>query len=184
VPGRIGTRHPLIVPFQAFPTSDGFVVVAGVRDRDWALFCALVGVDELIADPRYQTNVDRRTHHAELEPVLNEAFKKKTTAEWLSVLSDSILIAPLQTIDQMVKDPQVLARNMFVDLPSWKGRDFRVVNSPIKLSRTPVTLTKGADSPGGHTRQILESALGMTDAEIETLLEAKVLGEGDPSYTP
>ena len=122
VPGRIGTRHPLIVPFQAFPTKDGYLVLAGVRD--WALFCALVGVDELIADPRYQTNVTRREHHAELEPVLNDAFKKKTTAEWESILSESFLVAPLQTIDQMVKDPQVLARNMLVDLPSWKGRDF------------------------------------------------------------
>jgi CoA:oxalate CoA-transferase len=99
VPQRIGTRHPLSVPFQAFPTADGYVVVAGVRK--WPLFCALVDCDELVGDDRYSTNAGRLAYHGELEPVLNQAFQRKTTRQWLESLSPHFLIAPLNTIDQM-----------------------------------------------------------------------------------
>jgi crotonobetainyl-CoA:carnitine CoA-transferase CaiB-like acyl-CoA transferase len=107
--------------------------------------------------------------------MLNETFAKKTTAEWLDLLSPHFLIAPLNTIDQMAADPQVNAREMFVDLPTWKGGRLRVVNSPVKLSRTPVEVTRGADSPGGHTRAILGDALGMDEARIDELFAAGVV---------
>jgi CoA:oxalate CoA-transferase len=175
VPGRIGTRHPLNTPFQALPTKDGYVVLAGVRD--WALFCALIEHDELIDDPRYLNSRDRTKHHAELEPVLFEAFRQKTNDEWMEILGAKFLIAPLNTIADMGRDPQVNHREMLIDLPSWKGRSFRVVNSPVKLSRTPVKLTEGTDRPGGHTRAILKDVLGLPDAEIESLYTEGVAGE-------
>jgi crotonobetainyl-CoA:carnitine CoA-transferase CaiB-like acyl-CoA transferase len=77
----------------------------------------------------------------------------------------------------MGKDPQVNHREMLVDLPSWKGRSFRVVNSPVKLSRTPVKLTRGADRPGGHTREILRDVLDKDEAEIERLFAEGIVGE-------
>ncbi len=175
LPSRIGTRHPLNTPFQALPTRDGYVVLAGVRD--WALFCALIGHDELIADPRFATSRDRTTHHAELEPILIDAFKQRTNDGWMGVLGDKFLIAPLNTIADMGRDPQVNHREMLVDLPSWKGRSFRVVNSPVKLSRTPVKLTRGTDRPGGHTRSILKDVLNLPDDEIERLFADGVAGE-------
>src|SRR5690606_8461902 len=149
------SRHPLNMPFQAFPTSDGHIVLAGVKD--WHLFCGLIERDDLVADERFGNIAQRLKHHAILEPMLNETFSKKTTAEWLGLLSPHFLIGPLNTIDQMAVDPQVNAREMFVDLPTWKGGNMRVVNSPVKLSRTPVAVTRGADSPGGHTRAILKN---------------------------
>jgi CoA:oxalate CoA-transferase len=176
VPVRIGTRHPLTVPFQAFPTADGYLVIAGVRD--WPLFCGLIDCDELVADPRFSTNPARLAHHGELEPVLNEAFRRRKTAEWIELLSPHFLVAPLNTIDQMAVDPQINARDMFVDLPSWKGSSLRVVNSPVKLSRTPVELTRGADSPGGHTRAVLKEQLGMDDSEIDALIERGAISDG------
>jgi len=175
VPQRIGTRHPLNTPFQAFPTKDGYIVLAGVRD--WALFCALIERDELIGDPRFQNPRDRTKHHAELEPILFETFRQKTKNEWIQILGEHFLIAPLQTIADVAVDPQVNHREMLIDLPSWKGRSFRVANSPVKLSRTPVKLTEGADRPGGHTRLILSGVLGMTEEEIERLYAAGVVGE-------
>jgi crotonobetainyl-CoA:carnitine CoA-transferase CaiB-like acyl-CoA transferase len=176
VPQRIGSRHPLNTPFQAFPVKDGYIVLAGVRD--WALFCALIEHDELIEDPRFATTRDRTRHHADLEPILNDVFARKTKDEWIVLLGEKFLIAPLNTIEDMGKDPQVNHREMLIDLPSWKGRNFRVVNSPVKLSRTPVKLTKGADRPGGHTREILRDVLGKDDGEIERLLSEGVVGEG------
>ena len=176
VPGRIGTRHPLNTPFQAFPASDGYFVLAGVRD--WPLFCALIGHDELIEDPRFGTTRDRTRNHAELEPILNQTFSQKSRDEWLELLGEKFLIAPLNTIEDMGKDPQVNHREMLIDLPSWNGRTFRVVNSPVKLSRTPVKLTRGADRPGGHTRDILRDVLGKDEAEIERLFAEGIVGEG------
>ncbi len=176
VPSRIGTRHPLNTPFQAFPASDGYVVLAGVKE--WALFCALIGRDELINDPRFGTIRERTKHHAELEPVLNETFAQKTKDQWIEILGEKFLIAPLNTIEDMARDPQVNHREMLIDLPSWTGRTFRVVNSPVKLSRTPVKLTRGADRPGGHTRDILRDVLDKDEAEIERLFAEGVVGEG------
>ena len=173
VPARIGSRHPLNMPFQAFPTADGHIVLAGVRD--WPLFCGLLERDDLMADERFGTSALRLQHHAILEPMLNQTFVQKPTAEWLDLLSLHFLIAPLNTIDQMAADPQVNAREMFLDLPTWKGGQMRVVNSPVKLSRTPVQVTRGADSPGGHTRAILKEALGLEDVRLDALFEAGVV---------
>ncbi len=176
-PGPIGSRHPLTTPFQAFPTSDGHLVIAGVKD--WPLFCGLIDRDDLVADPRFENNGLRTKNHAELEPELNAVFRTKSTAEWVAILSPACLVAPLNTIATMTKDPQVLAREMIVELPSWKGRTFRAVNSPIKLSRTPVHLTTGADRPGGHTRQILRDVLGIDDEQISALNAKGIVSEGE-----
>ncbi len=175
VPSRIGTRHPLNTPFQALPTSDGYIVLAGVRD--WALFCALIGRDELIEDPRYGTIRERTKHHAELEPLLNDTFVQKTKDEWIEILGEKFLIAPLNTIEDMGKDPQINHREMIIELPTWNGGTLKVVNSPVKLSRTPIKLTRGADRPGGHTREILRGVLGKDEAEIERLFAEGVIGE-------
>jgi CoA:oxalate CoA-transferase len=173
---RMGTSHQLSVPFQAFTTKDGHIVISQVRD--WALLCGLLECDELVDDSRFVTNRDRLAHHRELEPLLNAAFAKKTTQEWLDLMSDHFLVAPMNTIDQMAHDPQLNERGMFVELDSWRGRRFTVVNSPVKMSRTPAKVTRGADRPGGHTRSILKQALGMDDAKVDALMAAGVVGEG------
>jgi CoA:oxalate CoA-transferase len=174
LPKRMGTSHQLAVPFQAFTTKDGYIVIS--RVRNWELLCGLLGCDELVGDERYATNRSRLEHHAELEPILNAAFARKTTDEWLALLDDKFLVAPLNTIDRMVKDDQLNARQAFVEVPSWKGRPFTVVNSPIKLSRTPASVTRGADRPGGHTHELLREVLGLDADEIETMIEEGVVG--------
>jgi CoA:oxalate CoA-transferase len=173
-PGRIGTRHPLVTPFQAFPTADGYIVIAGVKD--WQLFCTLIGADELASDERFASNQLRTANHAALEPLLNEALQRATTDEWLERLKDCSLVAPLNTISGMAADPQVNHRQMFVDLPSATGKAVRVANSPLKYSRTPVHLRVGADAPGGHTRAILQKVLGLTDAELTELDGQRAIG--------
>ena len=176
VPQRIGTRHPLTTPFQAFPTKDGWVVVAGVKD--WELFCAAIERDELILDERFKTNPLRTQHHAELEPILNETFAMRTTAEWLDMLAEVCLIGPVNTIDQAVADPQVQARNMIVPLPTWRGGTLRVSGSPVKLSRTPPGPFAGADRPGGHTAQVLKRFAGITDAQLHDLAARGLIALG------
>lgn len=175
VPQPIGTRHPLTAPFQAFPTADGWFVLAAVRD--WAFFCALIERDDLVADERFLTGAARLQNHSQMEPILNEVFSARPTAYWLELLGPHFLVAPLNTIESMVADPHVNAREMIVELPAWNGRSFKVVNSPVKLSRTPVQLTRGADAPGGHTRHLLQHELGLDDARIDALIEAGAVGD-------
>jgi CoA:oxalate CoA-transferase len=167
VPGPIGTRHPLVTPFQAFPTSDGHLVVAGVKD--WTLFCAVLGLDALATDERFATNALRTANHAALEPLLETAFRAKPTDAWLAELEPICLAAPLNTIEGMARDPQVQHRQMLAALPAPGGGTVTVSGSPVKLSRTPVTLSEGADSPGGHTGALLTGVLGLTPAEVESL---------------
>ncbi len=176
VPGRIGTRHPLTTPFQAFDTADGAVVVAGVKD--WELFCAAIGKDELILDERFRSNPLRTQNHALLEPVLAGVFRQRTTAEWLATLEQVCLIGPVNSIADIVNDPQIRARNMVVELPTWRGGTMLVSGSPIKLSRTPGGPAEGADRPGGHTAAILQQYAGVSDEQLAELAARGLIALG------
>lgn len=173
VPGPIGTRHPLVTPFQALPTADGWMVIAGVKD--WQLFCAKIMRDDLLHDERFQSNVDRTEHHADLEPILFEAFKQRTTAEWEAELEGVCIAAPMNSLPQVINDPQIKARGMVADLPVAKSqKTIKVSGSPVHLSRTPINLTRGASAIGEHTREALE-LVGRSSAEIESLVERGVV---------
>jgi CoA:oxalate CoA-transferase len=179
MPTRIGTRHPLITPFQAFATADGYVVVAGVKD--WTLFCALLDRDDLATDPRFETNELRTAKHAELEPLLAQAFLQRTTADWIETLSDACLVGPLNNVADVAESPQAAARGMFTEVPGGDSGPVRIVTSPLKYSRTQIALERGADKPAAHTEDILRGILNLDGAEIERLAAAGVigLGEGD-----
>lgn len=173
IPGPIGTRHPLVTPFQALPTADGHCVVAGVKD--WQLFCAKIDRLDLLDDPRFQTNAARTAHHAEIEPILFEAFAKRTTAEWEAELEGVCICAPLNTLPDVIADPHIAERGMIAELPiADTDETLKVSASPVHLSRTPVQLQRGASAPAQHTAEILRS-IGRSDAEIAALAEAEVI---------
>lgn len=174
---RAGLRHPLNTPHQALPASDGWIVVAGVKDANWALFCGMIGIDELAVNPRFAENHQRTEHYQELEPLMFAATRSKTKAEWIELLSDHFLIGPLNTIAEMAHDPQVEHRNMIVELPTWTGGTLKVSNTPVKLSRTPGGAKRGAARPGEHSAQILRS-VGFSSDEVAALVERGVLGTG------
>ena len=175
-PGPIGTRHPLVTPFQAFPTADGHLVLAGVKD--WQLFCAKIDRLDLLDDPRFETNALRTEHHAELEPMLEAAFLKRTTAEWERELEGVCIVAPLNDIPSMLADPQIAAREMVAELPAGPTRTLKVSSTPVKMSRTQPTVTKGASAPAQHTRELLRS-IGRTDKEIDALAETGIISLPD-----
>ena len=169
VPGPVGYRHPIGTPHQAVPASDGWVVIAGVKDHTWPLFCARIGLDELGFDERFVKAADRTRNYEELEPYLFEAFRKRTVAEWLEELAEVCWVGPLNNIEQMVADPQVQARDMIRELPTWTGETLRVANTPMKLSRTPAGAERGAAKPGEHTIDFLKMA-GLDDEAIQRLI--------------
>lgn len=177
-PQPLGSRHPVVTPVQAFHARDGWIVVAiigGVNDQ-WPLFCATIGRLDLLDDDRFRTS-DLRTHnYAVLEPIFDEALEQKTTEEWLRAFSEvGIACGPVNTVDKAAKDPQILSRGMFVDLPYPKSGAVRVVNSPIKLSRTPAAVERISPELGEHTEKVLEEWLGLRSEDVRALRKQGVV---------
>jgi CoA:oxalate CoA-transferase len=177
VPQRIGTRHPLVTPFQAFQTKDGYIVLsAGGGIEQWALFTELIGRPELLSDERFQDSGSRTKHHKVLEPILAEAMKEKTTKEWIAEFEPvGIPCGPLNSISEVAVDPQILHREMFVVVADYKQRKLKMCNTPIKLSTTPAKLEKGAPGLGEHTHEVLSVMLGLDEAKIEALEASGVI---------
>jgi len=178
VPKPIGTRHPLATPFQAFPTKDGWIVVAlswGVENQ-WELFCATIGRADLIGDPRFETPGLRTGHHGALEPMLNEALRQKTTSEWLREF-DAIGLpsGPLNDIPHAAEQPQVKARQMLVDVERPDGFKLRIANTPVKLDRTPGGIQGPPPALGEHTDEVLAGLLSLSAEEIVSLRESEVV---------
>jgi CoA:oxalate CoA-transferase len=169
VPRRLGTRHPVTTPFQAFRTRDGYIVVA-VMDDQWPLFCKAIGRVDLLEDERFKSGYSRTQHYHLLEPIFNEAMLKKTSQEWLEELSAlGIPCGPVNSIDRVVEDPQVVHRGMIKEVPHKRLGRVKVVNSPIKLSRTPPEVERPAPDLGEHTEEVLKELLGMGDEELSAL---------------
>jgi CoA:oxalate CoA-transferase len=186
-PKAIGTRHPLTTPFQAFPTKDGWIVIAiapGVENQ-WELFCVKIGRADLIDHPRFTTPGLRTKNHAELEPMLNEALKQRATEDWLREF-DAIGLpcGPLNDIPHAAEQPQVKARKMLVDVQHPSGFSLRVPDTPIKLSRTPGGIAGPPPAIGEHTDEVLGSVLGLSADEIVVLREAKAVFGPLPSPVP
>ena len=183
-PGPLGTRHPSATPFQAFPTADGWMVVAlswGI-DSQWELFCAELGLPALVGDDRFDTSFKRTENHAELEPVLFEATLKQPTDHWVEALSQyGIPIGPLNTIGQAVSQEQILAREMITTVEHPIAGDVTMAASPLKLSRTPARVRGYGPQFGQDTAQVLEEWLGFDATQTRALVESGiVMTEGGP----
>jgi len=175
-PARYGNAHPNIVPYEPFPTADGWIAVGVGNDGQWRRLCALAGWDDLAADERFASNPGRVAHRGELVPTLQERFRTRTSAEWHAALLEAgIPCGPINTIDQVFADPQVLAREMLVELPHPTAGSVKLAGSPFKLSRTPVRLESAPPLLGQHTEEVLRQYLGYTAADITRLRETEVI---------
>lgn len=178
VPHAIGTRHPVFTPFQVFPTKDSYMAVAtmgGVKDQ-WPLFCATIGRLDIIDDERFQTGWLRTQNYEVLEPILNEAMKARTTEEWVKEFEAiGIPCGPVNSIDRVAADPQVADRKMIVEVHHAKAGDFRLVNTPIRLSRTPCNVRRACPDLGEHTEEVLVTLLAMSAQEVDRLRKAGVV---------
>ena len=178
VPRPLGTRHPVIAPFQAFRTADGYVTIALADGRQdmWPLFCSAIDRIDLIDDPRYEDGWVRSRQWDVLEPIIAEALLVKTTAEWLVELEAmGIPCGPINTIDRVAHDPQVLHRGMIADVPHPRLGSVRMTNTPLRMSRTPGGAERPAPDLGEHTEQVLRELAGMSDEELAALRKADAI---------
>jgi crotonobetainyl-CoA:carnitine CoA-transferase CaiB-like acyl-CoA transferase len=175
VPERIGSAHPLIVPYQDFEASDGFINIAAGNDNLWKKFCAVTDLSDIADDPKFATNPKRVENRDEVVAIVSKKIKTKTMQEWLDILNDAgVPCGPIYTVDQIFKDPQVLAREMLVEVDHPKCGKIQVTGSPIKLSETPAEITTHPPMLGEHNSSILQE-FGFSEKDITKLKEDKVI---------
>ena len=156
VPGRLGSAHPSIVPYQPFACADGYVMLAVGNDTQFASFCAAAGVAELAGDERFSTNAARVRHRAELVPLLQQHMLAKTIDEWCELGNQrGFPCGPINTVDRVFEDPQVQARGMRQQVQSPHYGAIDLVANPMKMSGTPMVEAIAPPALGVHTEEVL-----------------------------
>lgn len=175
VPQPAGNRHSSIVPFEPFDTKDGEIMVAAGNDVLWVKLCKALDIEKLAYDERFLTNPLRNKNYNELRPIVAKHFMEKTTKEWQDILDDiGVPNGPINTIDKVLKNPQILAREMIVEVEHPRAGKMKMPGIPIKLSETPGTIRTAAPILGQHTQEILKEMLNMNNEEIEKIKKLNI----------
>jgi len=171
-PGRLGNAHPNIVPYQAFPTADGHIILAVGNDGQFRSFCQLAEAEWLADEPDFASNQQRVVNRDKLVPQVIELMAKHSSDWWLTELSArGVPCGPINTLDQVFADPQVLHREMQLDLGS-ADKPVPSVASPIKFSETPVQYRNGSPELGNATDSVLSELLALSAQEIAALKDS------------
>ena len=176
IPGRWGNAHPSIVPYQTFKTADGYLVIGVASEGIWRRFCQAIGKAEWAEDSRFEKNSDRVENRSLLIGLISEIFLGRRTDEWLKILNSAeVPCAPVQTVDQVFKAPQVLHREMLVEVEHPTAGTVPMAGIPVKFSATPASVRLPPPLLGQHTEEVLKSWLGMVDKEISELKRKTVI---------
>jgi formyl-CoA transferase len=176
VPQRYGNAHPNIVPYQVFRTKDGYIALAIGNDLQWKKFCELAEIEELAEDPKFRTNPKRVENRKELIGILDKVILKKRGEEWIKLCRDNgIPCGPINTIDKVFSNPQVLNRDMVVEMNHPSAGKIKLAGIPIKLSHAPSLVRTPPPLLGEHTNQVLSDLLGYNKEKILRLRKEKVI---------
>ena len=173
---RVGNRHFLASGYGEYETKTGSIALALVSPSIWERFCHVIGQPELIEDPRFAEYMDRVQHADELDVIIQAWLQEKTKEEAVQILTENgVPAAPVNTVAEMVNDPQVKARNMHVEITHPDYGPIVITNSALKLSKTPGTVETPAPRIGQHTAEVLSALLGYSTAQIEQLRSEGVI---------
>jgi CoA:oxalate CoA-transferase len=176
-PQPLGNRHPTIAPFQAFKASDSYFVVAAGNDSLWKKLCEVIDRKDLLINDHFITNDLRTQNLASLVKELDSTFETKTSAEWVEIIDNAgVPCGPINTIEKLFSEPQIVSRNMIVEVEDKKAGTIKIAGNPIKMSSLVESETRNpAPEIGEHNFEVLSNMLGLTEDEVKELKDAGVL---------
>ena len=170
VPRRMGTAHPNLVPYQAFSTLDGDLILAVGNDRQFSSCCDALGISQLAADPRFATGAERIRNRGDLVPLIQDALLKRPTVEWLERLKDAgVPAGPVNDIGEVLTNEHAKERELVRMLTNGQGARVPSVSNPVDFGETPVKYRSAPPLLGEHTDEVLRDWLGYSDEQIEAL---------------
>ena len=177
VPGRIGTAHPQVAPYQSFEASDGHFMIAVGNDDQFRRFCDVLGLSDLPDDERFRDNAARIQNREELAGMIAEVFRTNTRAHWIEAIAGvGVTVTPVNTIKDVLEDPQAKARNSLWEVEHPTIGKLPLLASALQhMSRTPAAPQGPPPLLGEHTGQVLSEDLGISEEEIAELKEAGVI---------
>lgn len=177
IPGRQGREHDAIVTYGTFVAKDGVeLVIAAVTDQMWEALCKILGCAELIKDPRFLSSNDRRSNRDALVPILEQSFLARTADEWIDLFDRSgVPAGVVNTLDRVMKDPQIAHRAMVMNITAEDGRTARVIGDPIFFQEAPRPMPHFPPAAGEDSAAVLRDVLGLRADEIEALVQAGVV---------
>ena len=176
IPQRWGNASPIIVPYQTFPTSDGWVIVAVGNDSQFKQFVSAGGQMQLADDPLYSKNPQRVLNREQLVPLLEAMTRQKTKAQWLSLLEEAgVPCGPINNIKEVFENEQVIARELQFDMPHPTTGKMKLVANPIRMSKTPVEANLAPPTLGQHTEEILHNRLKLDSEQIHKLRDQGII---------
>ena len=175
-PIRYGNAHPNIVPYQTFKAKNGYFALGIGNDNQWRQFCEKTGKKEWVEDIRFRTNANRVENRSDLIPLLDELFGQGEISHWLSILETiGVPCGPINSIDQVMEDPQVRAREMVINIDHASAGSIQMVASPLKIPTAPPVIRLPPPMLGEHTEQILHELLGLEGKTVQDLQIAQVI---------
>ena len=177
VPGRMGSGHASVVPYQALATRDGHLIVAVFAEKFWSGFCGAVERPEWTADPRFATNRQRLANREVLMPLVEAVFRERATEDWLACLhAAGVPAAPILAVDRVLSDPQVRHRRMVVAVEHPRHGPLPTLGTPIKVDGATELPVTAAPRLGEHTDALLSGLLEYPAERLVTLRREGVVG--------
>ena len=169
-PPRLGNQHPNIVPYQVFPTEDGYIVLSVGNDPTFKRFCENFDLTHLLADERFATNAARVANRQLVTDTLTPVMKSHPTLWWVDRLEAiKVGCGPINTLKEVFADPHVQARGVLIDMDHASGQRVQVIANPVRLSETPADYRIAPPMLGQHNTEILQDLLGVSDKEFADL---------------
>ncbi len=173
---RFGNGHPNIVPYSAYPVSDGMIAVAVGNDGQFAKFAAVIGKSEWSGDKRYSKNPERIANREALDAAIGECLRTDSAESWLARLTQAgIPCGRINSVAQALNDPHTVAREMVRTVQHPTAGEVKMLGIPFRFSDTPASVRRAPPTLGQHTEQVLRDVLKLSDTVISELRAAKVI---------
>lgn len=178
VPQRLGNAHPNIVPYQAFTTADGYIILAVGNDGQFQRFCKVAGQEALATDERFASNQLRVANRELLIPELNKLLLTRTTDNWLSSLEDvGVPCGPINNLEQVFADQQVQHRNLAFELPHPKAGKVSLISNPVRFDGQALNAKTAPPLLGEHTLQLLKDKLKLSEEQLQGLVNEGIIAD-------